>query len=320
MNELYEKVKRGNYKLPLWLSKEAVSFLNGMLQYDSKRRLSSDDLLRHDFLTKNVKDFQSVDKNQLKGKINGNMMNINIKNNNTIWGIFNENHNDINDNVPLSEEEGIKNFETMPNTEGMGEKFLNNNDNKILNNNKINNNNNNNKINNNKIQSKNPNTFSNVSSFAVVNEIKNVDTTNQINHLNNNQKIIPGNNPLIQKNHQIKPNINNKNPQLLNTTFPSRQFDRQHTFDNNMNLLNQNNKKMPHNQNPLYRTNINQQNQNQNHQNKALHPLQKRYTLQNNPNQLNNIYNNFNAQQKLPNMSQMNEFCKIKSNALNEFL
>ena len=50
MNELYEKVKRGNYKLPLWLSKEAVSFLNGMLQYDSKRRLSSDDLLRHDFL------------------------------------------------------------------------------------------------------------------------------------------------------------------------------------------------------------------------------------------------------------------------------
>ena len=113
------------------------------------------------------------------------MMNINIKNNNTIWGIFNENHNDINDNVPLSEEEGIKNFETMPNTEGMGEKFLNNNDNKILNNNKINNNNNNNKINNNKIQSKNPNTFSNVSSFAVVNEIKNVDTTNQIHHLNN---------------------------------------------------------------------------------------------------------------------------------------
>ena len=320
MNELYEKVKRGNYKLPLWLSKEAVSFLNGMLQYDSKRRLSSDDLLRHDFLTKNVKDFQSVDKNQLKGKINGNMMNINIKNNNTIWGIFNENHNDINDNVPLSEEEGIKNFETMPNTEGMGEKFLNNNDNKILNNNKINNNNNNNKINNNNIQSKNPNTFSNVSSFAVVNEIKNVDTTNQINHLNNNQKIIPGNNPLIQKNHQIKPNINNKNPQLLNTTFPSRQFDRQHTFDNNMNLLNQNNKKMPHNQNPLYRTNINQQNQNQNHQNKAPHPLQKRYTLQNNPNQVNNIYNNFNAQQKLPNMSQMNEFCKIKSNALNEFL
>ena len=303
MNELYEKVKRGNYKLPLWLSKEAVSFLNGMLQYDTKKRLSSDDLLRHDFLTKNVKDFQTVDKNQLKGKINGNMLNINIKNNNTIWGLFNEDHNEINGNVPLSEEYGMKNFETMPNNEGIGEKLLNNNDKKIQ---------------------PNSNMLSNASGFATVQEIDNAKNTNQINNNNNHHhhhKIIPGQNPLMQKNQQIKPNINNKNPQLLNTTIPSKQFNKQHTFDNNMNLLKQKNNKISHNQNVIHRTNINQQNQNhnQNYQNKAPHQLERRHTLQNNPNQLNNIYNNFSAQKNFPNMSQMNELCKTKSNALNEF-
>ena len=300
MNELYEKVKRGNYKLPLWLSKEAVSFLNGMLQYDTKKRLSSDDLLRHDFLTKNVKDFQTVDKNQLKGKINGNMLNINIKNNNTIWGLFNEDHNEINGNVPLSEEYGMKNFETMPNNEGIGEKLLNNNDKKIQ---------------------PNSNMLSNASGFATVQEIDNAKNTNQINNNHHHHKIIPGQNPLMQKNQQIKPNINNKNPQLLNTTIPSKQFNKQHTFDNNMNLLKQKNNKISHNQNVIHRTNINQQNQNhnQNYQNKAPHQLERRHTLQNNPNQLNNIYNNFSAQKNFPNMSQMNELCKTKSNALNEF-
>ena len=109
-------------------------------------------------------------------------------------------------------------------------------------------------------------------------------------------------------------NINNKNPQLLKTTIPSKQFNKQHTFDNNMNLLKQKNNKISHNQNVIHRTNINQQNQNhnQNYQNKAPHQLERRHTLQNNPNQLNNIYNNFSAQKNFPNMSQMNELCKTK--------
>ena len=82
MNELFEKVKIGNYKMPLWLSKEAVSFLNGMLQYDANKRLSSEELLKHDFLTKNVRLFQPVDAEQLKGKIQGQNIRINIMNNN----------------------------------------------------------------------------------------------------------------------------------------------------------------------------------------------------------------------------------------------
>ena len=96
MEELYKKVKAGNYKLPLWLSKEAVSFINGMLQYDSNKRLSAFELLNHDFLKKNVKEFQTVDVNQVKDKVRGKVMNINIRQNNTIWEVFNEDHNDFN--------------------------------------------------------------------------------------------------------------------------------------------------------------------------------------------------------------------------------
>ena len=51
MNELREKIEKGNYILPASLSKEIVSFLNGMLQFDLKKRLSSEELLYHKFLT-----------------------------------------------------------------------------------------------------------------------------------------------------------------------------------------------------------------------------------------------------------------------------
>ena len=40
MQELYQKVKQGTYSLPTNLSKEVVSFINGMLQYDSTKRLT----------------------------------------------------------------------------------------------------------------------------------------------------------------------------------------------------------------------------------------------------------------------------------------
>ena len=60
MNDLEEKVKNGSYSLPKSVSKEVMSFLNAMLQYDSKFRLSAEELLKHPFLTKNVSDFKSI--------------------------------------------------------------------------------------------------------------------------------------------------------------------------------------------------------------------------------------------------------------------
>ena len=61
--ELVSKIQKGNYKIPknLKLSKEAISFINGMLKYNPEQRLSIDQLANHNFLIKNVKDFKEID-------------------------------------------------------------------------------------------------------------------------------------------------------------------------------------------------------------------------------------------------------------------
>ena len=50
LNDLVDKVQKGSYLVPNYLSKEVISFLNGMLQYKSKYRLSSAELLTNIFL------------------------------------------------------------------------------------------------------------------------------------------------------------------------------------------------------------------------------------------------------------------------------
>ena len=49
IKDLKKKVEAGNYVLPTNLSKEVVSFINGMLQYDPKKRLNIEQLSRHQF-------------------------------------------------------------------------------------------------------------------------------------------------------------------------------------------------------------------------------------------------------------------------------
>ena len=58
--DLVHKIQKGNYKIPqkLNLSKQCISFLNGMLQYDTKKRLDINDLARHKFLVNDVKTFE----------------------------------------------------------------------------------------------------------------------------------------------------------------------------------------------------------------------------------------------------------------------
>ena len=58
--DLVQKIQKGNYKIPqkLKLSKQCISFLNGMLQYDTKKRLDINDLARHKFLVNDVKTFE----------------------------------------------------------------------------------------------------------------------------------------------------------------------------------------------------------------------------------------------------------------------
>ena len=67
-----------------------VSFLNGMLQYKGEDRLSSEELYKHPFLTKNIRDFKKMDLRRVQKKLTKDGLNINVKINQTIWSIFNE--------------------------------------------------------------------------------------------------------------------------------------------------------------------------------------------------------------------------------------
>ena len=88
MKELLEKVRKGTYYLPNNLSKEAISFLNCMIQFDPKRRLSAKSLLSHKFLKNDVKKFNKINFDDIKKNIKGSKIRINSIVNQSIWDIF----------------------------------------------------------------------------------------------------------------------------------------------------------------------------------------------------------------------------------------
>ena len=83
------------------LSKEIVSFINGMLQQDPNKRLTANQLLNHEFLTKHPSQFQPIDVRQISGTIGPGGV-INMKSASTpqvtnygdnilqLWAIFNQ--------------------------------------------------------------------------------------------------------------------------------------------------------------------------------------------------------------------------------------
>ena len=117
MQELVRKVESGSYVIPTCLSKEVVSFLNAMLQYNAQKRLSANELARHHFLTKNVRDFEPIDVRKVSNKVNQNNLQVNIKRNQTIWSIFNQEDENKLINIPgnyLSPLSEIKEEEYIP--------------------------------------------------------------------------------------------------------------------------------------------------------------------------------------------------------------
>ena len=92
LEELIAKSKKGNYSLPITnnLTNEMISFLNAMLQHDYKNRYSAEELLKHDFIVKDVKDFTQPDLNLIASKINGFNIEVNPINNTTMWNVFNK--------------------------------------------------------------------------------------------------------------------------------------------------------------------------------------------------------------------------------------
>jgi serine/threonine protein kinase len=100
IKDLYKKVEVGNYSLPTHLSKEIVSFLNGMLQYDSKKRLSSKQLMNHAFLTKPFSELNKMNLKDVSKNVMGSQLQINSKKNMSIWAILEvENENEDLDGI-----------------------------------------------------------------------------------------------------------------------------------------------------------------------------------------------------------------------------
>ena len=91
MEDLINKVETGKYKVPTSLSKEIVSFLNGMLQYDPNKRLDINQIANHQFIKNNTKEFHSIDLRQVSNKLDENKRKIviDVKKNRSIWAIFN---------------------------------------------------------------------------------------------------------------------------------------------------------------------------------------------------------------------------------------
>ena len=88
LKEFVLKVIEGYYFLPSTISMEAVSFLIGILQDDSKKRLTAKDLYGHIFLKRNFKDCHKINlKNVNENLITGTKIKINTNNYQSIWHI-----------------------------------------------------------------------------------------------------------------------------------------------------------------------------------------------------------------------------------------
>ena len=106
LDDLVKKVEAGSYSVPTTLSREIVSFLNAMLQYEPENRLSAAELYQHPFLQKSPVDFRKIDIKRVSKKIDHKGLNINIKKNQTIWSIFNESDEQLLLSIKGGKEEG----------------------------------------------------------------------------------------------------------------------------------------------------------------------------------------------------------------------
>jgi len=88
--DLYSKIDKGTYNIPksLRLSKQAISLINGLLKFDEKDRLGIDQLIYHEFLIKDVKDFEYYDLN-LKDNLNDDNLILSSKEDcSKIWDLY----------------------------------------------------------------------------------------------------------------------------------------------------------------------------------------------------------------------------------------
>ena len=140
LDELIKKIDKGEYTVPTNLSKELISFINGMLQYDPERRLNIEQLSKHNFLNKNVNDFHKLDLQRVNKNIVRSKLKLNVKANKTIWAMFNDEDedklmkikgDDFTTDTPIGE---IDYYKKLSSNKNINNKLKDNNNN-ILNNN-----------------------------------------------------------------------------------------------------------------------------------------------------------------------------------------
>ena len=276
LDELIEKVEKGEYTVPTNLPKELISFINGMLQYDSDKRLNIEQLSNHSFLKKNVNEFHKIDLQRVNKNIVRSKLKLNVKGNKTIWAVFNEEDED-----KLMKIKGDDFAEDKPIAE-FDHKKANSNQNL---NNKIKDNNNNNLQNNN--NNKNPLMPNNNLNNNINNNTNNINNNINNNIMNNNLLNNNINNNNLNNNNLKNNNINNNN--LNNNNINNNNLDKNNIINNNNinnnKINNMNNNNMNNNINKNQNNNINNNinaNKNINNQNKYANqkpiiPLDNRY-------------------------------------------
>jgi len=131
-----------------------------MLQYDPKKRLNIEQLSRHHFLTRRVKDFSPIDFSLILNKVDEKGIIMNTKDNKTMWKVFNSNNTGIvNNSTIINKNNNVNNITNM------------------MNNININNNTNNNKNN-------LHNTVYNNANYNAINSINNINDINNQNMWN----------------------------------------------------------------------------------------------------------------------------------------
>ena len=220
LDELIEKVEKGEYTVPTTLSKELISFINAMLQYDPKQRLNIEQLSKLGFLNKNVNQFQKIDLKKVQKNVVRSKLKMNVKQNQTVWAIFNDEDEktlmnmkedcNLNDK-PIAEEQNLEyrrihsdsnkinnniviRRNSLPTKNNIDNNYTESMNNNIIPNNNIN-----------KIQNNIQNPKNNIQ-----NNIQNQNQRNQIQNNMQNQK------PKIQNNAQNQKNIMQNNAQKQN--------------------------------------------------------------------------------------------------------
>ena len=322
IDELIQKIEKGEYMIPTTLSQELISFINGMLQYDPKQRLTIEQLAKHSFLSMNPNQFHKLDLKKVNNNLVKSKLKINVKKNQSIWAIFNE--EDENTLLKI----GRENYEKetpLPEEQNLQLKRLNTGSDKNVNNNA-----NNNNIININLKNKKFNRYNsgpakrNIDNNFTESIMPDVDTNlNNNNNLKNKNNV----NNNFNKNNQINnnPKMQNNNRNINNNNLQKNNINNNINNIGNNNNQNQQNKLINPYQNPQNRLTL--QNQNQIRQNNILNPYpnqqQNRLTLQNqNINRQNNILNPYPNQQNITpmqNQIQQNQY-QNQNNVYNQNL